>query len=106
MVSIWCGANTIKGIEGHNGSVFKVIPLSQERFASCSDDKTVKIWEDEDTYECISTLRHDARVRTILQLRGKEVLVSAYSGGYDSSSPHGVSFWNINDYTHQHRIYC
>ena len=58
---------------------------------------------DDDTYECISTLRHDGGVNSILQLRGKEVLVSTYRGD-NSSSPRGVSFWNINDYTHQHTI--
>ena len=47
---------------------------------------------------------------SILQLRGKEVLVSAYDGyessprGETASSLRGVSFWNINDYTHQHTV--
>ena len=53
---------------------------------------------DDDTYECLYTLRHDGGVNSILQLRGKEVLVAA------TSSLSGVSFWNINDYTHQHTI--
>ena len=46
---------------------------------------------DDDTYECLHTLRHDGGVNSILQLRGKEVLVSAYRGD-NSSSPRGVSF--------------
>ena len=74
----------------------RVIPLSKERFASCSEDWTVRIWRDDNTYECIFILEHDDRVRTILQLIGKEVSISC-----GSNSLPGVSFWNINDYTHQ-----
>ena len=55
------------------------------------------------TYECLSTLKQDDSVNSILQLRNKEVLVSACSGYYSSPSP-GVSFWNLNDYTHQQSI--
>ena len=93
----------IKKIKGHTDMVCEVIPLSKERFASCSWDKKVRVWKDDDTYECISTLQHDHWVRSILQLRGKETLVSAY-GEYKSSSPRGISFWNINNYTKQHTI--
>jgi WD40 repeat protein len=90
----------IKEIKEHTSPVRKVIPLSKERFASCSNDGTVKVWKDDNTYECLSTLRHDDSISSILQLRGKEVLVSC---GYYSSSK-GVSFWNLNDYTELHTI--
>ena len=90
----------IKEINKHNHIVRKVIPLSEGRFASCSDDKTIRIWKDDDTYECITILTYDEQVISILQLRGKEVLVSAY--GYKSS--HGISFWNLNDFTHKHTL--
>ena len=79
-----------------------IIPLTNERFASCSSNRTVKIWKDDNTYECISTLQHNAQVRSILQLRGKEVLVSA-NNGYGVLSC-GVTFWNINDYIKLHTI--
>ena len=81
----------IKEIKAHTSSVRKVIPLSKERFASCSS-RTVKIWKDDNTYECLSTLQHDARVSSILQLRGKEVLVLSY-GLHVPSSSRGISFW-------------
>ena len=89
----------IKEIKEHTDYVCKVIPLSKERYASCSNDGTVKVWKDDNTYECLSTLEHDRRVKSILQLRGKEVLVSC---GYSPST--GVSFWNLNDYTKLHTI--
>ena len=94
----------IKKIKGHTDSMLKVIPLSKKRFASCSRDNTVKIWKDNKKCKYISTLHLDSIVSSILQLRGKEVLVSTYGEGYDSSLPCGVSFWNINDYTKQHTI--
>ena len=89
----------IKGIKENTNTVYKVIPLSKERFASCSYDYTVRIWKDDSTYECISTLKHNGEVKSILQLRGKKVLVSCGSSIFT-----GVSFWNLNDYTQQHTI--
>ena len=85
--------------EKHTNDVTQVIPLSKERFASCSWDNTVKIWKDDETYERISTLEHDDWIGSILQLRGKEVLVSC---GDNSST--GVTFWDLNNYTKQHNI--
>ena len=79
--------------------MYNVIALSKERFASSSDDCTVKIWKDDNTHKCISTLKHNGYVRSIIQLRNKDVLVSC---GYKSST--GLSFWNINNYTQQYNI--
>ena len=81
----------------------KVIPLSNERFASCSGDKTVKIWKDDYTYKCISTLQHSYSVKSILQLRNKEVLVSLYYSG-DLRYNNYVSFFELNDYKRQFPI--
>ena len=89
----------IKEIEAHIVPLRKIIPLSNKRFASCSMDNTVKIWKDK-AYRCLSTLRHDNWVNSILQLRGKEVLIASYFGHRSS----GISFWNINNYTKQHTI--
>ena len=76
----------------------KVIPLSNQRFASCSGDKTIKIWKDDNTYKCISTFEHSGWVRAILQIKGKEVLVLCR---YTLS---GITFWNTNNYTKLHTI--
>ena len=82
----------------HTNDVTQVIPLSKGRFASCSWDNTVKVWKDY-TYSCLSTLEHDDWIGSILQSRGKEVLVSC---GDNSST--GVTFWDLNNYTKQHNI--
>ena len=87
----------IKEIEDHTFPVQKVIPLSKGRFASCCWDRTVKIWKDDNTYKCISTLEHGYFVDSIVQLIEKEVLISAYIKNeffdcFGLSSPAGVSF--------------
>ena len=58
-------------------AVYKVIPLSKQRFASCSLNYTVDIWRDNNTYECLSTLEHDNWVTSILPLRNTKILVSS-----------------------------
>ena len=102
-IKVWDLSDTditlTKEIKEHTHWVCMVIPLTKERFASCSCDKTVKIWDHNKTYKCLSTLIYDDEVRSILQLKGKEVLVSC---GWISST--GLSFWNLNTYTKQHII--
>ena len=92
----------IKEIISHINPVLKVIPLSQGQFGSCSEDKTVKLWKNDQTYDCLIRLKHNERVTSILQLTGKEILVSAC--GYSSLTVSDISFWDMNDYTLQHTI--
>ena len=96
----------IKELKEHTNLVWKVIPLSKKRFASCSSDCTVRIWKDDNTYERVSTLKHNDSVISVLQLKGKDVLVSSLYGKNKASS--GVTFWNVNNYTQQHHVegYC
>ena len=100
LIKVWSLTDVIvtliKEIKGYNWPVLKVIPHSKERFASCSLDANVRIWKDK-IYQCLSTLQHNVNVKSILQLRGKEVLISSCSGT-------GVSFCIINDYELQHII--
>ena len=107
LIKVWAISDkdiaVIKEIKEHSKAVYKLIPLSEKRFASCSYDSTVKIWKDNNTYECLSTLKHTGRVSSILQIRNREMLVS---GGYESSL--GVSFWDLHKYSQLQSIkgYC
>ena len=111
LIKVWAVSKfdltLIKQIKEHTMLISKVIPLSKERFASGSFDCTVKIWKDNNTYDYISTLQHDGHVDSILQLKGKEVLVSAVSSYINTESDETINsifFWNTNDYTHRHTM--
>ena len=100
-IKIWTisdmGITLIKELKEHNYILQQVIPLSQRRFVSCSNDGIVRIWKDDDANECLSILKHNSMIKFILQLKDKEVLVSC---DYES----GISFWNLNNYTKLHTI--
>ena len=68
--------NIIKVIKNHINAVLKVIPLTNGRIASCSSDNTVKIWKDDSECTHIITLQTEESIGAMLQLKGKEVLVS------------------------------
>ena len=91
----------IKEINVHTKAVYQIIPLSNDRFASCSWDKTIKIWKDDGSYECINTLKSDGVVVSILQLKGKEELVSSSE---DESYNKEINFWDLNTYTETHTV--
>lgn len=92
----------IKEIEAHTSHLEMVIPLSKDRFGSCGNDNSVKIWKDDDTYKCISILEHNSRVNSLVQLKGKEVLASSYDDSDDY--PSGITFWDLNNYNKIHTI--
>ena len=83
----------IKTLNEHTGSIYQVILLNKERFASCSFDKKVLIWEDSNTYPLKATLPHNDSVTCILQLKHKDILISCE--GWNSSC---LCVWNSNDY--------
>ena len=92
--------NFIRMFDKHTDYVFKVIPLTNTRCASCSADRSVKVWcacVDDDPTELASLTMH-SEVRTILQLSsGKEELVA-------SCRDETIWFWNTDTYTHVHTI--
>ena len=92
--------NCIKVIKVHKKWVYNVISLTEGRFASCSGDRTIRIWEDNSTYQELSILQHDDCIRSIIQLKGKNMLVSCCESFLIS----GVSFWDINSYLNLNTI--
>ena len=63
--------NQIKIIKEHNDTIWKIIPLSNLTFASCSSDGSVRIWESIYNYQQLSILIHNDNVISILRLKGK-----------------------------------
>lgn len=75
----------------HKGFVEKLIPLSKNRFASCSMDKTIKIWSSDNLYTCLSTLRaHEGSVNAIKELKSGALI----SCGNDNL----INSWDLEEY--------
>ena len=88
----------LKILKNHIDLIFQIIPLTNQRFASCSKDCTVKIWEDKN-YNMLSLLTHKTGVLSILQLKEKNILVSC-----GNEPQHGIHFWDIDKYLLIHTI--
>ena len=76
----------------HNDWINKIIYCLDGNLISCSRDKKIKIWEENnnDKYECIKILKHNDWIYSILLLEDKNILIS--SGG------DGIKVWNLKDY--------
>ena len=74
----------------HDDSIYKVIYCSNGNIISCSSDKKIKIWEENNGYNCNKILKHNDWIVSILLLEDKNILIS--SGG------EGTNFWNLNNY--------
>ena len=83
----------------HCSYVNTVVALTENRFISSAEDASMYIWQGIFEYKHMVTLNHTGSVRAILQLKGKELLVTC---GYVSSV--GISLWNLKDYSHQRSI--
>ena len=70
----------------------KVINLTHNRFASCSTDKTAKIWSSNSPYQEIASLTHDGSVYDVLKLKQKEIVVKG------NGSSECLDFWNSSTY--------
>lgn len=73
----------------HNDWVYKIIPLTKNRFASCGNE--IKIWNSTYPYNLIQTLVGYSEIKSIIQLKEKEILIS---GGSDST----IRIWNLINY--------
>ena len=72
--------NLLIEIVAHSKWINKIIPLTKSRFATCSNDRSVKIWNSEYPFNFICKFdKHVDDVNSIIQLKNKEVLVSASS---------------------------
>ena len=90
----------IKILIGHKNVVNKVISLPKQKFASCSLDRTIKIWDSQKPYQELSNLKDDDSIWSILHLNNRELLVSSC---YSYPSP-SISFWNSYVYKKEHSI--
>ena len=94
-VKIWTYTNNelnlIYILKEHNDVVWKVITLTNNRFASCSNGGTIRIYKDNKSYEEIIELYHSKYLCSIIQLNKKESLIA---GSFSS-----FSVWNLMTYS-------
>lgn len=78
--------------KAHSKWILKVIGLTQNRIASCSDDHTIKIWRGIFPYDLIATLvGHFHSPQAIIQIKNKELLMS---GSFDAT----LRLWSLISY--------
>lgn len=79
-------------LRGHNDIINKIIELENGKLCSCSEDKTIKIWDDKNYYNCIRTLTgNENNVRNIIEMN--DYIISC-GGGKDNS----ITIWNKSTY--------
>lgn len=102
-IKIWYFSETelihLKTLYEHSDSVFKIIHLSKDRLASGSADHNIKIWNNSDPYKEIISLEVGFDVYSLLQLKGREMLVN---GGLSDE----IIFWNLITFTKESSVKC
>ena len=95
----------LKTITSHYKSVIQVILLSDYRFASCSEDTTIKIFSLDSPFNQIAGLISHKDITGIIQRKNHEVLISG--SGVDSQQ---LNFWDIQNYKQVKKqidnVYC
>ncbi|CAF0716253.1 unnamed protein product [Brachionus calyciflorus] len=81
---------------GHSKIVRQLIELSNNRLVSCSDDKTVKVWNLLNG-TLIHNLQHPERVESVALLKNGQLACGLYNGH--------IHIWNIDDGTYVRTIF-
>ena len=80
-----------------------MVSLTNNRIASCSYDKTIKIWNTKNSYNLVTKLSgHNNYVISIIQLKGKEILIFV-------SRDNTLRKWNLSTYHCDkiiNQVYC
>ena len=86
--------NNIKTINEHSDSIYSLLLLSDGRLASCSDDKTIKIYNINNNYHCDITLEgHTSDVMCISELDNNKLI--------SCSDDRSIKIWSITQSSYQ-----
>ena len=87
----------VQTLSTFSNSINSIITLTKGRFASCSDDKQIQIWED-GNYQQVVIIDSDIDFyKSLVQPKGKEILVAC---GYTTY----LSFWDLDTYVNVHNM--
>ena len=75
----------------HTSMIFKVISLPFNQFASCSGDKTIKIWNSDSDIPLQVLTSHNAIIISLIYIKEKKILISL---GLDSF----ICYWSLFTY--------
>ena len=79
----------IKTLTNHNGAIYKIIKLKSGKFASCSADGTIIIWDDYLMEMNVKIHAHNSSVNSICEIENN-ILISC-------SNDKSIKLWNMND---------
>ena len=80
----------IESVKEHQDSVNQIIQIKDGRFISCSNDKTIKIWEFSNEKLILNkTLNEDNEINNIIEYKENEIISTPYGNG-------SIIFWDIN----------
>lgn len=78
--------------DAHESQINQVIIITNNRIASCSNDTTIKIWNNHYPYRLIKTLiGHTKEITSIMQLKEKEIIISG-------TEKYELYIWNSSSY--------
>lgn len=78
--------------QAHTNIIYKVIPLINNRIASCSEDLTIKIWNSNFPYNHIWTIQgHKSIITSMIQSKKHKLLLS---GSFDET----IRKWDLSSY--------
>ena len=92
---------SIKTITGHTNSVYSLLHLKDGRVASCSDDKTIRIYDPSNDYHCDQVIkRHSESITSICQLDDGTIVSCSYDksimiGDYTIKNAHDGWIWKV-----------
>ena len=79
----------IKTLTTHHGAIYKIIKLTSGKFASCSADGTIIIWDDYLMEMNVKIQAHNSSVNSICEIENN-ILISC-------SNDKSIKLWNMND---------
>ena len=90
----------VKTISEHTDSVISLLHLRDGRVASCSDDKTIRIYDPSNDYHCDQVIkRHSEGIRSICQLDDGTIVSGSYQtimiGDYTIKNAHNDWIYQV-----------